>query len=95
MSKLIRFPDVKVKIGGLSRTTVWRLEREGRFPKRRVITSKIVVWDEAEIDAWAQAQNGGVGLFPGTRKADIDASTSSNKQKRAVNENTRLGRKKA
>jgi predicted DNA-binding transcriptional regulator AlpA len=71
MSQLIRFPAVKAKIGGLSRSTVWRLEHEGCFPKRRVITPKIVVWDEDEINAWVQKQNEGVGLVPGTRKADI------------------------
>jgi predicted DNA-binding transcriptional regulator AlpA len=74
MSRLIRFPDVQAKTGGLSRSTIWRLEHEGNFPKRRVVTSRIVVWDEDEIDAWVHSQNWGFGLVPGTRKKDIIAS---------------------
>jgi prophage regulatory protein len=71
MSNLIRFPVVQVKTGGLSRSTIWRLEREGRFPKRRVVTANTVAWNEAEIDAWIQSKNVGVGAAPGTRKADV------------------------
>ena len=74
MPKLIRFPEVQEKIGGLSRTTVWRLEQKGLFPKRRKLTSRAVAWDEAEIDAWVQARNRGNGLPPGTQKSEIDAS---------------------
>jgi len=71
MSKMIRFPAVQDKTGGLSRSTIYRLEREGFFPKRRVVTPRIVVWDETEIDEWIQTRNGGYGLIPGTRKADM------------------------
>ena len=73
MSKMIRFPAVQDKIGGLSRSTIYRLERDGFFPKRRVVTPRIVVWDESEIDAWIQTQNSGYGLVPGTRKVDMIA----------------------
>lgn len=73
MSNMIRFPAVQVKTGGLSRSTIYRLERNGFFPKRRVVTPRIVVWDENEIDTWIQTQNGGYGLVPGTRKADMIA----------------------
>ena len=73
MSNMIRFPAVQVKTGGLSRSTIYRLERSGFFPKRRVVTPRIVVWDEIEIDGWIQTQNGGFGLVPGTRKADMIA----------------------
>ena len=35
MSKLIRFPDVQAKIGGLSRSTVWRFEQtKGAFSEK-------------------------------------------------------------
>ena len=80
MSKLIRFRDVQAKIGGLSRSTVWRFEQKGLFPKRRAVSSKIVVWDEGEVDAWARSQNEGVGLVPGTRKADTTALRKSKTQ---------------
>ena len=64
MSKLLRYPAVKAKTGGLSRTTIWRLEHSGRFPRRRVVTPKIVVWDEAEIDIWIESRDKGYGYVP-------------------------------
>lgn len=30
------------------------MEKEGRFPRRFVISTRHVVWDLAEIDAWIQ-----------------------------------------
>jgi prophage regulatory protein len=36
----------------LSRCTIWRLEKVGRFPKRVKIGFKRVAWRAAEIDAW-------------------------------------------
>jgi len=86
MANLIRFPMVKAKTGGLSRSTIWRLESKGFFPKRRVITTKIVVWDEAEVDEWVHNQNKGVGLVPGTRKADLIAQASLPRENSGVRE---------
>lgn len=48
---LIRFPDV-AKRTALSRVTIWRLEREGRFPKRVQLGTNSVAWVEAEVDEW-------------------------------------------
>ena len=70
MSKLLRFPAVHAKTGGLCRTTIWRLEQEGLFPKRRKVGPKFVVWDEKEIDDWIISREKGCGMIPGTRKAD-------------------------
>ena len=39
-------------ITGLSRTTVWRLEKTGQFPQRRKIGVKSVAWLQSEIVAW-------------------------------------------
>ena len=41
---------------GLSDTTIWRLEKAGKFPRRVQITQKIVGWAEDEIDAYQQAK---------------------------------------
>jgi prophage regulatory protein len=46
------------KISGLSRTTRWRLEREGKFPKRRQISSNTVGWLSSEISAWVAERVG-------------------------------------
>jgi prophage regulatory protein len=64
MANLLRFPGVQVKTGGLSRTTIWRLERDGLFPKRRLVTGKIIAWDEAEVDEWIKSRNKEVGPMP-------------------------------
>lgn len=39
-------------ITGLSRTTRWRGERDGWFPKRRKLSPNRVGWLKSEIDAW-------------------------------------------
>jgi len=39
--KLLRFPAVRERTG-LSRSTIWRLEREGDFPKHRRISANAV-----------------------------------------------------
>ena len=36
---------------GLSRATIYRLEREGKWPRRYQLTDGTVGWDEAEVDA--------------------------------------------
>jgi len=40
------------KLTGLSRSTRWRLERSGEFPKRRRLSSNGVGWLLSEIEAW-------------------------------------------
>ena len=41
---------------GLSRTTLWRLEREGAFPPRRQITPNRIGWIENEIEQWLRSR---------------------------------------
>jgi len=38
---------------GKSRTTIWRWEGQGHFPKRRQIGPKSVAWVEQEVADWA------------------------------------------
>jgi prophage regulatory protein len=38
----------------LSDTTVWRMERHGKFPRRIAISDKRVAWRRSEIEAWLQ-----------------------------------------
>ena len=51
----IRWPQVKAATG-LSRTTVWRLEKAGQFPRRRLLGAKSVAWLQSEISAWMQTR---------------------------------------
>ena len=36
----------------LSRTTIWRLERNGLFPKRIKLTQNRVCWDVEDVARW-------------------------------------------
>ena len=50
--RFIREPECK-RITGLSRTTRWRLERAGLFPKRRQISpGGLIAWLESEVQEW-------------------------------------------
>lgn len=49
---ILRIADVTA-LTGLSRVTVWRLERQGHFPARRKLTAgRAVGWMRSEIEAW-------------------------------------------
>jgi prophage regulatory protein len=41
---------------GLSRATLWRLEKEGQFPKRRRLSPGRVAWLREEVDTWIQSR---------------------------------------
>jgi len=57
--KFLRFHAVRDRTG-LSRSTIWRLERRGEFPKHRRISANAVGWVEQEINEWmlGRAANG-------------------------------------
>ena len=40
------------ELSGLSRTTRWRLERTGGFPRRRHLSPNGVGWLLSEIETW-------------------------------------------
>ena len=49
--KLLRFPAIRERTG-LSRSTIWRLERRGAFPKHRRLSANTVAWVEEEVNLW-------------------------------------------
>jgi len=49
--QIIRWPQLSTTVG-LSRTQIWRLEKEGKFPKRIQLSSNSVGWDFEEIQTW-------------------------------------------
>ena len=53
--RLLRFAAVHERTG-LSRSTIWRLEHRGQFPKHRAISANAVAWVEGEVAAWIQAK---------------------------------------
>lgn len=46
--KIIRSKEVQA-LTGLSRTTIWRLEREGKFPARVPLTASNVGWRLTDV----------------------------------------------
>ena len=50
-TRILRYGEV-CRRTGISRTTIWRLERKGVFPLRRQLSSGAVGWIEAEVEAW-------------------------------------------
>ena len=45
-----------VDLVGVSRTTIWRLERAGQFPRRLQVSTKAVRWNQAEIFDWIESR---------------------------------------
>lgn len=56
--KAIRFLSVRetVTTTTLSRTTIWREARAGRFPKPRKISAQRIAFVEAEVLEWCRAR---------------------------------------
>lgn len=49
--RLLRSQEVSTRTG-LSRTTLWRLERAGEFPKRVRRVGRTIAWRESDVSAW-------------------------------------------
>jgi prophage regulatory protein len=53
--RILREPEVK-RLSGLSRTTRWRLERQGEFPRRLQISENAIGWLDSEIRLWIESR---------------------------------------
>jgi prophage regulatory protein len=53
--KLIRLSDVRKRVP-FSRSAIYLLVSQGKFPKPVNIGPRAVAWIESEIDAWVQAR---------------------------------------
>ena len=59
--KLLRFPAVRERTG-LSRSTIWRLERQGAFPRHHRISANAVAWIEDDIANWIRSKVKGIAV---------------------------------
>lgn len=57
MTKLLNLAEVAARLR-LSKSTLYRLLAENRFPKPRRLSRARVVWAESEIEAWLEAKEG-------------------------------------
>lgn len=51
--RVVRKPEL-LNIIGLSDATVWRMERDGKFPKRLRLGGNSCGWLESEVRGWLQ-----------------------------------------
>ena len=65
--KAIRWSRVH-ELTGMSRSTVWRLETEGNFPRRRRLTGHAVAWIEDEVMEWLSSREIGMGPVPASQE---------------------------
>lgn len=49
--RYIRFKELRLRIP-LARTTIWRMMRDGSFPRSRRIGKSAMAWLESEVDEW-------------------------------------------
>ena len=68
--RFLRTDEVERR-AGLSRTTIWRLERKGQFPARRRIGPNAVGWLEEEIDAWIESRPTVISGVDGDDRDDV------------------------
>jgi prophage regulatory protein len=64
---ILRAAEVREAVG-LSAKTIRRLEREGRFPKRRRLSAKAVGWVKSEIQEWIASRATTLQGAPGRTK---------------------------
>ena len=53
--RILRDAELRERVG-LGRTTIWRMERAGEFPRRRQIGGNIVGWLSSEVDEWIESR---------------------------------------
>jgi prophage regulatory protein len=70
---IIRERECK-RISGLSRSTRWRLEREGEFPRRRKISPGAIGWLASEIATWLAERAVFSAGEPGSNRATSSAN---------------------
>ena len=54
-NELLLKPELK-QLVPLSDTTIWRMERDGTFPRRIVLSRKRVAWKRSEVMAFIAAR---------------------------------------
>lgn len=55
-NRMLRSREV-VNLTGLSKTTLWRLEKKGDFPARKQLSVGAVGWSLFEVELWMSSRN--------------------------------------
>ena len=54
-NRIIRKPELLARVP-LSDTTIWRMEKDGKFPRRIRLGGNSCGWLESEVAAWIQGR---------------------------------------
>ena len=86
--RFVRLAEVS-SITGLSRSRIYALEKEGRFPSHVELGAKTTAWVEAELRAWVAERIAGRGKGDPQREklaADLNAKREKklNEKKKAA-----------
>ena len=57
--RMLRLADVVNKVG-LSRSSIWKMVREQRFPQPRRLAIRAVRWVDCEIDEWLRSRKSAI-----------------------------------
>ena len=66
-NRILREAEVRA-LTGLSRTTLWRLEKEGSFPKRCKIARNAIGWLSDHINDWLEQKSQQAKAMEGAKK---------------------------
>jgi len=55
MTTLYRLPDV-IRMTGLARSTIYRLEQVGQFPPRVKLSERATAWRSDDIQTWIDSR---------------------------------------
>jgi len=77
--KLLRIREI-MDITGLSRMTIYRMEKTGDFPNRRRLGMNSVAWIEGEVNTWIETRP----PIPTTSCREQPAPASANAQRGAL-----------
>jgi len=87
--RMLRTREV-VEITRLSRMTIYRMERAGRFPARRQLGSHSVAWIESEVHAWLESRP--KPAIRQVRSGDVPHVSFDHREHRFVPRRSRLAR---
>jgi prophage regulatory protein len=74
--RMLRLKDV-IRVTGLARMTIWRLERKGDFPLRRQLGPRSVAWLERDVQEWMEHRPVAHSVVNGARRQDKREKRSS------------------
>jgi len=77
---ILRFPAVR-ELTGLSRSTLWRFQQQGTFPKPVKLGENSIGWLASEVEAWLLSRPSACSAVP---QAQTGFSESPEKSKTVV-----------